>query len=201
MDVDDLICQTVPLEDGELHLLQARGAAELPDDGDVEWAPLVPYWSVLWRSGLALGRAVSRECFAGSRVVELGCGMGVPSLAARRSGAAVLATDASSEGVQLLECNACRNGLDVDTAQVDWASPAALLMRGPFDLVLAADVLYERASVSQLLALLPQLAPRVLLADPGRPAADAFLAEAQNRWTVETKVSGVVNIHELGDHR
>jgi predicted nicotinamide N-methyase len=201
MDVDDLICQTVPLEEGELHLLQTRDAAELPDDGRVEWAPLVPYWSVLWRSGLALGREVSRRCFAGLRIVELGCGMGVPSLAASRSGAAVLATDASSEAVELLECNASRNGLDVDTAQVDWASPARLLMRGPFDLVLAADVLYERASVSQLLALLPELAPRVLLADPGRPAADAFLVEAQTRWTVETKASGVVNIHELGDQR
>jgi hypothetical protein len=64
--------------------------------------------------------------------------------------------------------------------------------------VLAADVLYERASVAQLLALLPSLAPRVLLADPGRPAADAFLAEARRRWPVATQVVGVVNIHTLG---
>src|SRR5207247_5695793 len=148
MEVDDLTCQTVPLEDGELHLLQARGAAELPDAGGVEWAPLVPYWSVLWRSGLALGREVSRECFEGLRVVELGCGMGVPSLAASRSGAAVLATDASVEALELLARNAARNGLDIDTAQVDWASPAGLLADAPFDLALAADVLYARANVA-----------------------------------------------------
>jgi predicted nicotinamide N-methyase len=197
MDADDLISETLSLPHGELRLLQPRDGAELPDDGGVEWAPLVPYWSVLWRSGLGLGRELSRRGMDGLRVVELGCGMGVPSLVASRSGAVVLATDASAEALELLACNASRNGVDLDTAPVDWASPAALLARAPFDLVLAADVLYERASVAQLLALLPRLAPRVLLADPGRPAADAFLAGARRRWRVETQARGVVNLHAL----
>ena len=68
----------------------------------------------------------------------------------------------------------------------------------PFDLVLAADVLYERASVALLLSLLPQLGPEVWLADPGRPAADAFLEAARSRhWGVETRVRDVVQIHRL----
>jgi predicted nicotinamide N-methyase len=198
MEADDLISETLSLPNGELRLLQPRDGAELPDDGDVEWAPLVPYWSVLWRSGLALGRELSRRRLDGLRVVELGCGLGVPSLVASRSGAAVLATDVSVEALELLACNASRNGLVVDTARVDWARPAELLARAPFDLVLAADVLYERASVAKLLALLPRLAPRVMLADPGRPAANAFLAEARPRWPVETQARGPVNIHTLG---
>ena len=198
METDDLISATLSLPRGELRLLQPRDGAELPDDGGVEWAPLVPYWSVLWRSGIALGRELSRRRLDGLRVVELGCGIGVPSLAASRSGATVLATDARVQALELLACNASRNGLRVETAQVDWASPAGLLARAPFDLVLAADVLYERATVAQLLALLPPLAPRILLADPGRPAADAFLAEARHRWPVETQARGVVNIHTLG---
>lgn len=198
METSDLISETVPLPGGELHLLQPRDAAELPDDGGVEWAPLVPYWSVLWRSGLALGRELSRRRLDGLRVVELGCGIGVPSLAASRSGAAVLATDTSVEALNLLARNASRNGLHVETARVDWASPDRLLARAPFDLVLAADVLYERHSVAQLLTLLPQLAPRILLADPGRPAVDVFLAQARGRWPVATQVRGVVNIHTLG---
>ena len=197
MSMSALISATLSLPRGELRLLQPRESAELPDDGGVEWAPLVPYWSVLWRSGLALGRDLSRRRLDGLRVLELGCGMGVPSLAASRSGAAVLSTDASVEALELLSRNASRNGLDVDTAQVDWASPAGLLARAPFDLVLAADVLYERASVAQLLALLPRLAPRTLLADPGRSPADAFLAEARRRRPLETRASGVVSIHTL----
>jgi len=198
VETGDLISETLSLPHGELRLLRPRDGAELPDDGGVEWAPLVPYWSVLWRSGLALGRELIGRRLDGLRVVELGCGIGVPSLAASRSGAVVLATDASVEALELLACNASRNGLHVETARVDWASPARLLARAPFDLVLAADVLYERASVAQLLKLLPRLAPRVLLADPGRPAADAFLAEARRRWPVATQARGVVNIHTLG---
>jgi predicted nicotinamide N-methyase len=197
-ETGDLISETVVLPDGELRLLQPRDAAELPDDGGVEWAPLVPYWSVLWRSGLALGRELSSGRLDGLRVVELGCGIGVPSLAASRCGAAVLATDASAEALELLARNASRNGLRVETARVDWARPDGLLSRAPFDLVLAADVLYERASVAQLLKLLPRLAPRILLADPGRPAADAFLAEARRMWPVATQVRGVVTIYTLG---
>jgi predicted nicotinamide N-methyase len=179
-------------------MLQPNESAELPDDGGVEWAPLVPYWSVLWRSGVALARELSGRRLDGQRVVELGCGMGVPSLVAARAGAEVLATDADGEALELLARNASRNELELHTAQVDWADPAGLVERAPFDLVLAADVLYERAAVAQLLELLPRLAPRVLLADPGRPAADAFLAEARGRWTVATETLGVVNIHTLG---
>ena len=186
------------LPGGELRLLQPREAAELPDDGDVEWAPLVPYWSVLWRSGIALARVLSRRRLRGLRIVELGCGMGVPSLIASRSGAAVLATDASAEAVDLLARNACRNGLDVETARVDWRRPEALLARVPFDLALAADVLYERTSVAPLLALLPRLAPQAMVADPGRPAADAFLTEAKRRWRVDTRAAGPVGIHTIG---
>src|SRR5436190_11230327 len=174
MEADDLISETLSLPNGDLRLLQPRDGAELPDDGEVEWAPVVPYWSVLWRSGVALGRDLSRRRLDGLRVVELGCGMGIPSLAASRSGAAVLATDASGEALDLLARNASRNGLDVETARVDWGSPQTLLARAPFDLALAADVLYERANLAPLLALLPRLAPQVLLADPGRPAAETF---------------------------
>jgi hypothetical protein len=80
---------------------------------------------------------------------------------------------------------------------VDWADPAALTGRAPFDLVLAADVLYERASVAQLLSLLSRLAPEAWLADPGRPAAEPFLEQASRDWEVETRVRGVVQIHYL----
>ena len=51
----------LPMRVGQLEVLQPQDAAELPDEGPVEWAPLVPYWSVLWRSGVALARAVARR--------------------------------------------------------------------------------------------------------------------------------------------
>ena len=189
--------QSVELPSGELRVLQPAEAAELPDHGGVEWAPIAPYWAVLWRSGVALARELDGEPLRDLRVVELGCGLGAPSLAAARAGASVLATDESPEALELVERSAGANGMRLETAAVGWASPDALLERAPFDLALAADVLYERPAVAVLLSLLPRLAPAAWLADPGRPAADAFMEQAQRRWQVETRERGVVRLHRL----
>ena len=177
--------------------MQPTHAAELPDAGAVEWAPLAPYWSVLWRSGVALARELDGLPLGGLRVLELGCGLAVPSIAAAREGAVVLATDSCTEALELLARNAHANDVQVETAPVDWAEPEEIVRRGPFDLVLAADLLYERTSVALLLSLLPRLAPEAWLADPGRPAAAAFLEQARRHWRVATRVRGVVQLHRL----
>jgi predicted nicotinamide N-methyase len=158
---------------------------------------LAPYWAVLWRSGVALARELDGAPLDGLRVVELGCGLAAPSIAAARAGASVLATDNCPEALELVTRNADANGVRVETAAIDWSQPGELIKRAPFDLALAADVLYERASVAPLLSLLPRLAPEAWLADPDRPAAGAFLEQARRRWSVETRVRGVVQLHRL----
>ena len=194
---DELVATTVGLPGGELRLLQLEEGADIPDAGPVEWAPVAPYWAILWRSGVALARELDGLELRGRRVIELGCGLAVPSITAARAGAAVLATDVSREALALVARNAEANGVRIDTAAVDWAEPDELVRRGPFDLVLAADVLYERASVSLLLSLLPRLGREVWLADPGRPVAGSFIDQAARRWAVETRVRGVVSIHRI----
>jgi predicted nicotinamide N-methyase len=179
-----------------LEILQPADAAELPDDRGAEWAPLVPYWSVLWRSGLALADEVARAPLAGRRIVELGCGLAVPSLVAARAGAAVLATDGDAEALELAERNARENGLAVETMRVDWTAPDDLVARGPFDLVLAADVLYGEPGLT-LLPLLPRLAREAWLADPGRPVAGAVIEQAEKEWSVESTTVGAITIHRL----
>src|ERR671923_2237075 len=120
---DELVTQSLDLPSGELYVLQPAEAAELPDDGAVEWAPIAPYWAVLWRSGVALARELDGEPLRGLRVVELGCGLAVPSIAAARAGAAVLATDACAEALTLVARNAHANDVCIETATVDWAEP------------------------------------------------------------------------------
>jgi predicted nicotinamide N-methyase len=194
---EEFVTHTIELPSGELRLLQPAEAAEIPDDHQVEWAPLAPYWSVLWRSGVAMARELDREDLRGLRVVELGCGLGVPSIAAARGGAEVIATDGDIDALGLVERNAEANGVEVATAAVDWADPDELVETGPFDLVLASDILYERPGVAQLLELLPRLAPVAWVADPGRPAADAFFEQASRRWSIETRIRGVVQVHRI----
>ncbi len=189
--------QTIELPRGEIRVLQPREVAELPDSGGVEWAPLAPYWAVLWRSGVALAREIDPMELEDLRVVELGCGLALPSIAAARAGARVLATDVCEEALALADRNARANGVELETARVDWAEPAELVRRAPFDLVLAADVLYERANVAPLLSLLPRLASQAWLADPGRTTAAAFHEGASGSWEVETEKRGVVGLHRL----
>jgi predicted nicotinamide N-methyase len=194
---DDLVTQTIDLPSGALRILQPAESADLPDAGPIEWAPIAPYWSVLWRSGVALAREVDGLELDGKRVVELGCGLGVPSLVAARAGAEVLATDQDPEALDLLARNAQENRLRLDTATMHWADAEKLLARGRFDLALAADVLYEAESVELLLSLLPGLAAEVWLADPGRVEADAFIEQARETWMIETHQRGVVRLHHL----
>jgi predicted nicotinamide N-methyase len=192
-----LVSQTIQLPSGELRLLQPQESAELPDDGGVEWGPIAPYWSVLWRSGVALARELDGMALRGLRVVELGCGLAAPSIVAARQGARVLATDACAEALALVARNARGNDVRLETATVEWAEPDELVRRAPFDLVLAADLLYERASIGPLLSLLPRLAPEAWLADPGRPTGVAFLDQADSRWRIDTRDREVVLIHRL----
>jgi len=108
-------------------------------------------------------------------VLELGCGLGLPSLAAAAGGADVLATDWAEDAVRLLRRNAERNGLSVRAGLVRWDDPGRLLGGAPWDLVLGADLLYEARNAAQLERLLPRLGGEALLADPGRAYARAFL--------------------------
>jgi predicted nicotinamide N-methyase len=139
----------------------------------------MPYWAELWPAGLELARALPTR-LAGVRVVELGCGLGVPALVAAARGADTTAVDWASDAVELLGRNAARNGLVVDARVADWRA-----FEGRFDLVLAADVLYEARNVGPLLDLLPRLAPEAILAEPGRPHAAAFLERARSSWAIE----------------
>lgn len=107
-------------------------------------------------------------------MLELGAGLGLPSLAAAVRGADVLATDWAEDAVALLRANAERNHVALHAEAIRWDEPERF--GGDWDLVLAADVLYEQRNADQLAALLPQLGGELLLAEPGRPFARAFLA-------------------------
>ncbi|HLY86584.1 MAG TPA: methyltransferase domain-containing protein [Gaiellaceae bacterium] len=172
----NLVEQEVELAcDLRLEILRPPSPDELIDEAAFDEEEFLPYWAELWPSGLALARHVATRELGGLRVLELGCGLGLPSLAAAARGAEVLATDWAEDAVELLRQNAARNGVLVRVTQVRWSEPEPLLRAAPWDLVLGADLLYEARNVEQLGELLPRLGADVLLAEPGRPYAKEFL--------------------------
>jgi predicted nicotinamide N-methyase len=171
-------------------LRRPPNADDLIDEDAFDDDEFLPYWAELWASGVALANVVPSLAVRGRRIVELGAGLGLPSLAAAICGGDVLATDWAADAVALLRANAKRNSIRLRTQRVRWDDAEPLVRRAPWDLVFCADVLYEQRNAAQLLALLPRLGGDVLLADPGRPFLKSFL----EHWRVETVADGVYRL-------
>src|SRR4051794_37445378 len=197
----DLIEEVVAIGGRELSLLRPRDSETLLHADAFDREELLPYWAELWPSGVALASTLTSRALRGARTVELGCGLGTASIAAALAGGRVLATDWSEGAIALTRQNAERNGASLRTERCAFAATPALEGDHTWDLVLAADILYERRNVDLLLGVLPRLlAPggQVLLADPGRPAAPEFLDRARAEgWALRTRGAETVAVHTL----
>jgi predicted nicotinamide N-methyase len=182
----DLVEDTIEVAGRRLLLRRPPDPEALLDEEAFEHEEFLPYWAELWPSGVALAETVAARRVRGLRVLELGCGLGLPSLVAAAEGADVLATDWAPDAIALLRENAAANGLRLRIQIVSWDEPEPILREAPFDLVLAADVLYERRNADRLLELLPALGDEILLADPARPHTERFLEAAAGSWRIET---------------
>jgi predicted nicotinamide N-methyase len=180
----ELVEETVHAGPLTLRILRPPDPAALIDIERFKEEEYMPYWAELWASGVRLAAAVADRDVSGLAVIELGCGLGVPSVAAALGGAQVLAVDWAQEALDVTQQNAERNGASVETLRADWSKPEPLLARAPFDLVLCSDVLYETRNVDALLELLPKLTAEVLLGEPGRQTAGRFFELAERDWEI-----------------
>ena len=141
----------------------------------------IPYWANVWESAIVLAEDLAVIDGTGLTLLELGCGLGLPSLAAARAGFDVTATDYEAAALEGVRFNAARNGLPaIATRELDWRSPPPDL--GRFDRVVAADVLYESHHPAALAGVIAKtLTPDglALVADPCRQKAAGFEAAAR----------------------
>jgi predicted nicotinamide N-methyase len=144
-----------------------------------------PYFGVPWPSGLVLARHLAGmgASLQGLTVLELGCGLGIPSLVAAKLGAKVTATDFHPQALQMLKSNQMRNFVTLQAVEWDWTevgSPAWLSKK--FDWVIASDVLYEQEHPATLAGRVSEAlrkAGHVLVTDPGRSYLQAFVQQME----------------------
>ena len=193
---DRFVLSTVDVTVGgrTVHLEKPRNADDLISEADFVHDERLPYWADLWPAAVVLAEHLLRERAllgavpegARPRALELGCGLGLVTLAAQLAGYAATGTDYYEDALRFTARNTLRHTGEAPAVRlVDWrALPTDL---GQYDLVLAADVLYERAYAAYVAdAIVRTMAPsgRALVADQGRVALEAFLEEAAARGLV-----------------
>ncbi len=171
----------------------------------------LPYWADVWPSSIVLAEKLLKLRGAGRTALELGCGVGLSTLAATSAGFDVLSTDYYEDALDVTRANVFRNlGTIARTRMVDWRHfPEDL---GRFDLVFASDVLYEKEYAELLPLLLRRLLVPggiALIADPGRVAAPVFVEACEkSRLAIRLKetrpfeageIKQRIDIYEVGD--
>jgi len=133
--------------------------------------PEPPYWAHLWSGARVLASAIPPRA---GRVLELGCGLGLPALVAARRGARVLATDRETAPLAFVRASARANSVrTLQPAVMDYRHP---VVAGCIDLVLLAEVLYDRTAFGSLVRSLD-----VVLA----PGGEAWIADGRRIDTTE----------------
>jgi predicted nicotinamide N-methyase len=171
----------IDLDRRSVSIIHPANSDDLISEADFVKDERLPYWADIWPSAKRLSRAMVDEDGRGKRLLELGCGAGLVTVASAIAGYEVLATDYYADALLVTRYNVERNvpGAAVRTREVDWRDwPKGL---GRFDRVLAADVLYEPAHGDLIArAIYKTLGDGGLatVADPGRISRQNFIDRA-----------------------
>ena len=136
-----------------------------------------PFWAELWPSALALARYIwDNMDFQGERVLELGCGLGLVGIVARKKQAKVLMTDYNDDALMFAKHNAIKNECgDIQFRSMDWQHPN--LDNQKFKYILASDVIYEEQNWLPIVNIFDAHLDEhgeIMLSEPNRPNAQGF---------------------------
>lgn len=163
------------------------GSAERAGISSAAW----PMFGMIWPAGIALADEMSRFPIAGKRILEVGCGIGLPSMVLQQRGANITASDWHPLAEEFLRHNTDLNGLaPIHFSNASWLGPNPHL--GRFDLIIGSDLLYERDHPELLAGFLASHANpacHILLTDPGRTNCSPFSTymEAQGYTRTEAR--------------
>lgn len=186
----ELVLETLDdLDQAIDEIMRTRPPGKDPAAGVAE---ICPHFGVVWPAAAALCAQLddhAQNAGVPKSVLELGCGLALPSLIARKLGATkVVASDRHELVPQFLRRNAALNRLDgIEYRELDWRQRSDPLWSTSrlerFELILGSDLLYEAwqpGHLAHTLALLmDKPGSEAWIADPGRRYVDTFLVLAE----------------------
>src|SRR6202158_3790574 len=127
--IQRLLHESVLVEGHSFKIMRPADSDELLDHPSVRAAfaadEYMPYWTDLWPAARMLAKAILRETWpAGLEALEIGCGLGLPGIAALAKGLRVTFSDYDGTALRFAADNARANGFaDFQTLQLDWRYP------------------------------------------------------------------------------
>jgi len=154
----------------------------------VETDRLCPLYGQIWPAAITLCEYLATylraKPMAGQRVLELGCGLALPSLVIARLGGQVTATDTHPEVGEFVALHQLTNGIpasNLEYCTFDFTAATFVnedLENSHWDYIIASDILYEPKHYPSLIKKLAALSgqqTQIIVADPGRVGLEKFI--------------------------
>ncbi len=216
-DVGPLATETLDLNGLSLSYQRPKSPDRLLDLETVAKAhdadQYMPYWAALWPVSKYLAHAIYETSWdLPVKAIELGCGLGLPGLAALARGIEVLFSDYDATALRVVAESVAQNKLaGAQYLHFDWRSllqpkldTNTSSLVGAFDLVMASDLIYEERQVKPLVAAFSKLLKPtglVFVADQDRPYRELFIDELKTHqflvksWSVPKQTVGGLDVH------
>ena len=138
----------------------------------------IPLFGHLWPSARALVMELLNWDLKDKKVLELGCGLALPSMVASKMGSYVTAIDHNPSTWDLLKLNVPQNDiLNFDFIEIDWNRfPEKVL--GEFDIIIGSDIIYNPENEHYLHRFILKnlnTQGQVIISDPKRIKFGSFL--------------------------
>jgi len=179
-----------PLQVGEvrLNLLTITDLEPLLEGRDPLKNPSeFPFWVRLWEAAIVLAQYLAGQKHApGTRLLELGAGLGAPGLAAAAAGCSVTLTDYEQHILDFERISAAASRLeDVRFDILDWKNPPEMER---YDIVTGAEILFREEFFEPLLEVMRRaLKPGgviYLAHDIRRQSLKPFLQMAEAEYSI-----------------
>ena len=174
--------QTIELGEIDIHIRSLKDRQQFLENDEIAEglgisSAMWPIFGIVWPSSIILAECMIDFEFKGKRILEIGCGIGLPSLLLNHLKADITALDIHPHAEEFLKINAeLNNDNNINFQRIDWKKLDDTL--GRFDLIIGSDLLYERNQaklLSEFINFHASETCEIIIIDPKRGQHSKFM--------------------------